>query len=110
MWGSAALYSGVVVLFVGLALTLRPIARLRVRTRGRALAIACAGALVAAAAPFAPAFDARVATVSTALDEFGPAWQFHEVHTRRVSAPPERVFEALRQGGCGSARSPVARP
>jgi hypothetical protein len=97
MWGSAALYSGVTILACGLVLTIRPIARLRVRTRRRALPIACAGALVAIAALFAPAFDARVATGSTALDEFAPVWQFREVHVRRVNAPPARVFEAIRQ-------------
>ncbi len=97
MWGSAALYPGVTILACGLVLTIRPITRLRVGTRRRALAIASAGAVAAAAALFAPAFDTRVATVSTALDEFAPAWQFREVHTRRVGAPPERVFEALRQ-------------
>lgn len=30
------------------------------------------------------------------LDDFVPVWQFHEVHSRRIDAPPERVYEALR--------------
>jgi len=34
---------------------------------------------------------------ATRLDEFMPFWQFHEVHTRRIAASPERVFEAVRQ-------------
>jgi hypothetical protein len=33
----------------------------------------------------------------TRLDEFAPVWQFHEVHTLGISAPPERVFAAIRQ-------------
>ena len=33
----------------------------------------------------------------TWLDEFAPVWQFHEVHTRRIAAPPERVFDAIRR-------------
>jgi hypothetical protein len=35
--------------------------------------------------------------MKTHLDEFAPTWQFHEVHTRRIAAPPDRVFEAIRQ-------------
>jgi hypothetical protein len=30
------------------------------------------------------------------LDDFVPLWQFHEVHSRRIAAPPARVYEALR--------------
>lgn len=30
------------------------------------------------------------------LDRFMPAWQFQEVHTRRIAAPPERVYEAVK--------------
>ncbi len=97
MLASAAFYFGVTILACGVVLTIRPIARLRVRTRWRPGAVAGAGAVLAAAALFAPASDSRVATASTALDEFGPAWQFHEFHTRRVSASPERVFEAIKQ-------------
>jgi hypothetical protein len=97
MWGSAALYSGGTILACGLALTIRPLARLRVRSRRRAVAIACAGALLAAAALGAPAFDANPPAISSALDEFAPAWQFHEVHTRNVRAPAARVFDAIKQ-------------
>lgn len=31
------------------------------------------------------------------LDHFMPSWQFHEVHTRRIAAPPERVYAAIKQ-------------
>ena len=30
------------------------------------------------------------------LDEFMPVWQFRERHTRRIAAPPARVFEAIK--------------
>jgi hypothetical protein len=33
--------------------------------------------------------------VSELLDRYVPAWEFSEVHRRRVSAPPERVLDAL---------------
>jgi hypothetical protein len=29
------------------------------------------------------------------LDDFVPRFQFHEVHTRRIAAPPEQVYEAV---------------
>ena len=32
----------------------------------------------------------------TRLDEFMPVWQFRERHTRRIAAPPARVFAAIR--------------
>src|SRR5262249_38479367 len=30
-------------------------------------------------------------------DEFVPVWQFHEVHTLSIAAPPARVFNAIRR-------------
>jgi hypothetical protein len=44
-----------------------------------------------------PARESRVGHIGTHLDRFAPAWQFHEVHTMRVDAPPARVYEAIRQ-------------
>src|SRR5687767_4404147 len=97
MFGSAVLYSGLIVAVMGLVLTLKPIARLRVPTRRRALGVVAVGTLLSAGALFAPAFKARIPAASTRLDEFAPVWQFHEVHTLRVNAPPERIFEAIKQ-------------
>lgn len=97
MWGSASLYAGLVLSVAGLLLIVKPIARLRVRTRRRALAIAAGGALLGAAALSAPAFDSRAAASRTRLDELAPAWQFREVHTLRVHATPARVFDAIKQ-------------
>jgi hypothetical protein len=97
MWGSASLYAGLALMVAGLLLVVKPIARLRVRTRPRALAIAAGGALLGAAALSAPAFDSRAAAHRTRLDEFAPAWQFREVHTLRVNASPARVFDAIKQ-------------
>jgi len=97
MWGSASLYTGLMMVVAGLLLTVKPVARLRVRTRRRALAIAAAGALLGAAALSAPAFDSHAASPSTRLDEFAPAWQFREIHTLRVNVPPERIFDAIKQ-------------
>lgn len=97
MWGSAAFHAGIVTFLVGLGFTVKPVPRLRVRSRRRALAIAAGGALLAAGALNAPACDAQVRRPSNALDAFIPAWQFHEVHTHHVPAPPARVFEAIKR-------------
>jgi hypothetical protein len=35
--------------------------------------------------------------VETRLDHFAPAWQFREVHTIRIAAPPARVFESIKR-------------
>lgn len=97
MMGSAALYSGVAVLICGVLLTIKPIHRLRVRTRRRAIGIALAGGSIALAALLAPSVDSRTTVPASRLDEVFPAWQFREVHVRRVSAPPARVFDAIKQ-------------
>lgn len=44
-----------------------------------------------------PAPESRVARAESRLDEFMPRWQFNEVHSIRIDAPPARVYEAIRQ-------------
>ena len=55
------------------------------------------GLILAVLGFFLPARESRVSTAQTRLDEFAPAWQFHEVHTMRIDAPPARVYEAIKQ-------------
>ena len=45
----------------------------------------------------APALQSRPLRATSRLDEFMPVWQFSEVHTIRIAAPPDKVFEAIRQ-------------
>jgi len=97
MWESALLWTSLVIAVAGLALTVRPIPRLGVPTRWRALAIVAAGALSGAVALFLPAAESRVATPLTQLDRFAPAWQFSETHELAIAAPAERVYDAIRQ-------------
>jgi hypothetical protein len=59
--------------------------------------VAAAGIGAAVAGLALPAFESRTTAASTRLDEFAPAWQFREVHTIRIAAPPARVFEAIKQ-------------
>lgn len=94
---SAIVYSGLVLAAAGVALVVKPIRRLRVTTRSRALVVVGGGALLASVGLLLPASESRVARVETRLDEFAPAWQFREYHTIRVAAPPSRVFEAIQR-------------
>ena len=96
MVGSAIVYVGLALVLLGLLFVVRPIPRLRVRTRRRGAAILAAGLAIAMAAAFSPAPESRAAAPRTRLDEVAPAWQFSEHHQRRVAAPPERVFAAAR--------------
>jgi hypothetical protein len=94
-------YAGVVIATAGLLVVVRPIRRLRITSRKRGLVVAGAGVLVAIAGLLAPPDESRVAVPKTRLDEFIPTWQFNEVHSIRIAAPPERVFEALRSVRAG---------
>ena len=96
MFGSAIVYSGLVITAAGLILCIKPIERLHVTSRSQGLAIAGIGALLVGAGLTLPARESRVARVETRLDEFVPVWQFGERHTIGIAAPPARVFEAIR--------------
>jgi hypothetical protein len=97
MLASTLVYVGLLTVVAGLVLLVRPVRRLRVPTRLRALAIFGAGVAMVAIALMVPASESRIGRVETRLDEFAPAWQFREVHTRRIAAPPARVFEAIKR-------------
>jgi hypothetical protein len=97
MIGSVFVYSGLVVLVTGVALVVRPASRVGIPTRARALAVVAAGLVTSAGALAAPAFDSRVAVANTRLDAFMPAWQFHEVHARKIAAPTSRVYDAVKR-------------
>lgn len=97
MLGSLVVYSGLVAAGAGMLTVIRPLLALGLGTRARGLTLAWAGLSVAVAGLLLPALPSRITTVRTRLDEFAPAWQFNEVHTIRIAAPPDRVFEAIKQ-------------
>ncbi len=96
MFASAVVYLGLIVAVAGALCVLKPIRRLRMGTRRRAAMVALAGVTIGGLGFVLPAPESRIARVDTHLDEFAPAWQFNEVHTIRIAAPPARVFEAIR--------------
>jgi hypothetical protein len=97
MWGSALVYLALVFAAVGLIAIVRPVPRVGLPTRLRGVAAVLGGLAVAIGGLFLPAFESRTIGVTTRLDEFAPAWQFREVHTLRVAAPADRVFDAIKQ-------------
>lgn len=97
MIGSLFAYAGFVLLVAGLALSVRPIVALGVRTPWHALALAGTGVVIGLASLAAPAFMSRVSAPASRLDAVMPEWQFHEVHRRHIAAPPDRVFAAIKQ-------------
>jgi hypothetical protein len=96
MFGSAVVYSGLIITTAGLILFIKPVERLHVTSRSQALAIAGIGVLLIGVGLTLPAPESRVTKVRTRLDEFMPVWQFRERHTIRIAVPPARVFEAIR--------------
>jgi len=78
MFGSALLYSGLI--------------------------LAAAGVLLTGAGLLVPARESRIEQPESQLDRFMPRWQFHEVHTLYIDAPPEVVFEAVRDVRAGEIR------
>ena len=97
MVGSAIVYLGLILTAAGLVVTAKPIRWLRIPTRRRALAVAGAGALLAGIGLILPAPETLVARIESRLDEFVPVFQFNEVHTTRIAAPPARVYEATQR-------------
>jgi hypothetical protein len=81
----------------GLVGIIKPVRRLGMPTRRRGIAIAAAGVLVAVVGFLVPARESRTSRATVRLDEFIPAWQFREHHTLEIAAPPESVYQAIRQ-------------
>src|SRR5262249_6069607 len=97
MWGSVVVYSGLGVVVAGLLAAIRPLPIWQLGSRLLGLRAMGAGLSVALAGTLLPVVESHADGTPTRLDEFAPAWQFHEVHTRRIPAPPDRVFDAIRR-------------
>jgi hypothetical protein len=83
-------------MIAGLVLVIRPIHRLGITSRLRASLVLDAGILLAVIGLLAPAQQSRVPHVTTRLDALMPSWQFRELHTLSIAAPPESVFAAIK--------------
>jgi len=97
MRGSMVVYFGLVIAFAGLIFVVKPPRLPGISTRLRALAVAGGGLALAAIGLALPASESRIRRVETRLDEFAPVWQFNELHTIRIAAPPARVYDAIKR-------------
>jgi hypothetical protein len=94
LW-STALYSAALPAMAGALGVIWPIRWLHRRSRRRA-ALMLAGGIAAiwAIAVFTP--SASASTTRTGIDTFAPEFHFRERHVIEVSAPPARVYEAIK--------------
>jgi len=90
-------YAGFISAFIGAIGTLWPLRILGLSSRWGGAALLAFGVLLVFAGWALPAPETRIASPSSRLDEFMPAWQFSESHTTRVKAPPARVFRAIHE-------------
>jgi hypothetical protein len=93
---SLSVYAGLLLMVVGLAAVIRPIRWVGLLTRRKGLGLGMAGLAFVVIGLTARTPEYRVARTNMLLDEFIPVWQFREVHTIDVDAPPERVFDAIK--------------
>lgn len=95
--------SGVVAAAAALAV-IRPIARLGLVSRRRALRVWLAAAAACAVSLAWPAHEIRVARPVSRLDEIVPVYQFSEVHEITIDAPADPTYRAI----CGVTANEIA--
>jgi hypothetical protein len=93
-----------VVLYLGLLLIAVALVLVATRRPRAAVTTLVIGLVMVVAAIFWPAPVQHASGRSTHLDEAMPAWQFNEVHSIHVNAPPQKVFDSIRPVTAGEIR------
>ncbi len=88
---------GILGVFFGAIFLCKPITRIGIKSRTRAVILGLGGIALMVVGGSLPFFETRVPARETRLDEFTPVYQFHELHTTIVAAPPERVYAAVKE-------------
>jgi hypothetical protein len=96
MIDSYLVYLGFTLFVAGLLSLIRPLRFLHIRDRRWALAVAGLGLFVSLGVLLLPYGNKEAATHLAKLDDWMPRWQVAERHTLEVTAPPEKVFSAIR--------------
>jgi hypothetical protein len=91
MLGATAVYLGLLVALAG------GVALLGKRPRRPGLGTVAAGGLVLLLGFLVPAPERRVDSARSRLDDFAPAYQFHEAHGTRVSAACSEAYRAVKE-------------
>lgn len=89
-------YVGLLLMVAGFLSIIKPLRFLRIRSRRAGAAIFLSGLALAILGAAWPVRLHRAAAGGMRLDEFMPAYHFHEVHSIRVHAAPGRVYRAIR--------------
>jgi hypothetical protein len=95
MAGVLVVYLGLLGVFLGIVLLIRPAKFLGIGNRRRAALLMAAGILALMMGANLPAAEIQAAPQRTELDRFVPVWQFNEFHSIRIAAPKEQVYRAL---------------
>jgi hypothetical protein len=93
--GVALMYAGLGTIGLGAISLLKPLAFLAIRTRLSGGIVIAVGVLLVVAAVLLPA-PLRRGSGEQALDNFLPAYQFNEVHSILIQAPPAAVYAAVK--------------
>lgn len=94
--GTIFVYVGLIASFLGFVSLVKPLTFLGGGSRLRAMGVLLAGVTLVATGMSLPAQEQHVRSAKTKLDEFVPVWQFNELHSILVRAPPDRVFQAIK--------------
>ena len=94
--GTLLIYAGLLLLLAGLLSLVRPLRFLRIRNRREAAAVFAGGLILAIGGAALPAPLERASGPRTLLDDFVPAYQFHESHSARIRASRDAVDRAMR--------------
>jgi hypothetical protein len=93
---SILLYSGLVIVLIGLVSVIVPLRFLGVTSRRMALlAIAC-GVVLVVCGDSVPGRVSQMVTPTAVLDQAFPTFQARESHSCRIHSSPERIFQAIR--------------
>ncbi|MGQ0640118.1 MAG: hypothetical protein ACT4P6_04995 [Gemmatimonadaceae bacterium] len=100
----AIVYAGFVTICIALIAAIRPIRLLRLGSRKRAMFALAIGVALVVAGMVMPARELLVTKPRTQLDQFMPAYQFHETHAIRIDAPAARVYQSIQDVTAGEIR------
>src|SRR5215472_10861445 len=93
--GTIVVYFGLLAVLVGGLSILRPLTFVGIWSRVQGLILVAIGAVVFLVGANLPVKEMRVATPVTRLDEFVPAYEFEELHSTQIHAPPKQVAAAV---------------
>jgi len=88
--------AGLALIALGFVSLLRPLRRLRIRTRRAGALVALWGLALLVTGLALPVRPLRLPGPPMLLDEVVPAYSFGEHHETLIAAPPERVYESVR--------------